>query len=96
MESTLQNRALIATGTNHKATTILYWIATALFIVLMPNRGVIGGGDVANNPFGTDWSVVASDDFNGDGKPDILSNRRNFSPAVARIRAGLFGKISAD
>ena len=31
MESTLQNPALAATGTPSKATTVAYWIATALF-----------------------------------------------------------------
>ena len=31
MESTLQKRALVTAGTTSKATTIVYWIVTALF-----------------------------------------------------------------
>jgi hypothetical protein len=35
METTLQNPALIASRTTRKATTIFYWIATALFCLQM-------------------------------------------------------------
>jgi hypothetical protein len=35
MESTLQKPALVAAGTAPKATTIVYWIVTALFCVQM-------------------------------------------------------------
>ena len=35
MESTLQNPAVVAARTTSKATTIFYWIATALFCLQM-------------------------------------------------------------
>jgi probable HAF family extracellular repeat protein len=35
----------------------------------------LGGGIVAGNPFGTDWHIVASGDFNGDSKTDLVWQR---------------------
>jgi hypothetical protein len=33
---------------------------------------IVGGGVIANNPFGAGWNVVATGDFNGDGKADLV------------------------
>jgi probable HAF family extracellular repeat protein len=38
----------------------------------MNGTSIIGGGAVANNPFGAGWSVVGVNDFNGDGRPDLV------------------------
>jgi hypothetical protein len=35
----------------------------------------VGGGVIENNPFGADWSVAATGDFNGDGHTDIVWQR---------------------
>jgi uncharacterized membrane protein len=37
----------------------------------------IGGGLIAGNPFGSDWSVVGTGDFNGDGLTDLAYRRVN-------------------
>jgi hypothetical protein len=37
----------------------------------------IGGGVIANNPFGADWTVVGAGDFNGDGKTDLAWQRNS-------------------
>jgi hypothetical protein len=44
--------------------------ADARSIWLMDGNGVIGGGMVANP--GSDWSVVGTDDYDNDGKADLL------------------------
>src|SRR5262249_43423492 len=35
----------------------------------------VGGGLIANNPFGLGWRVVGAADSNGDGKPDLVYRR---------------------
>jgi hypothetical protein len=35
----------------------------------------VGGGVIANSPFAAGWSVVATGDFNGDGKRDLVLQR---------------------
>jgi hypothetical protein len=37
----------------------------------MNETNVIGGGNVGGAP-GTSWQVIGAEDFNGDGKSDIL------------------------
>jgi hypothetical protein len=37
----------------------------------------IGGGAVAGSPFGSDWRVAGTGDFNGDGKTDLVYRRVN-------------------
>jgi hypothetical protein len=37
----------------------------------------IGGGAITNSPFGSDWSVVGTGDFNGDGMTDLVYRRVN-------------------
>jgi probable HAF family extracellular repeat protein len=44
-----------------------------------------GGGAIANNPFGVGWSVVATGDFNGDGKSDLVWQRA--SDGLVEIQA---------
>lgn len=37
----------------------------------------IGGGVIPNSPFGADWRVIGTGDFNGDGKTDLVYRRSN-------------------
>ena len=41
-------------------------------IQLLNSNAGIGGGMIANNPFDSSWTIVASGDYNGDGKTDLL------------------------
>jgi probable HAF family extracellular repeat protein len=41
-------------------------------ISYMNGTTIVGGGAVVNNPFGAGWNVVGVNDFNGDGRPDLV------------------------
>jgi hypothetical protein len=41
-------------------------------VQFLNGNSAIGGGVIANNPFDTSWKVVATGDFNGDGKGDLV------------------------
>ena len=46
-------------------------------IQLLNGTTAIGGGTVTNSPFGSDWRVIGTGDFNGDGKTDLVYRRVN-------------------
>ena len=41
-------------------------------IQLLNGTQAVGGGAIANNPFDSSWQIVATGDFNGDGKADLV------------------------
>ena len=41
-------------------------------VQLLNGNTAIGGGVIANNPFGRDWKIITTGDFNGDGKSDLV------------------------
>ena len=44
-------------------------------IQFLNGNNAIGGGILINNPFDPSWNIVASGDFNGDGKADLAWQR---------------------
>jgi hypothetical protein len=44
----------------------------------------IGGGAIANNPFGPGWQVVGVSDFNGDGLSDLVY--RNIATGTTEVQ----------
>ncbi len=58
---------------------IIWWRPAdgAVEVQFMSGGAAIGGGSVANSPFGVDWAPVGTDDFNGDGKQDVVWRRKS-------------------
>ena len=44
-------------------------------IQFLNGSNAVGGGAIANNPFATDFKLILTSDFNGDGKADLLWRR---------------------
>jgi hypothetical protein len=58
--------------------------SSLLEIQLLNGTTPIGGGAIANNPFGAGWSVAATGDFNRDGTADLVW--QNQSTALVEIQ----------
>ena len=79
---------IVGTGDfNGDGNTDLIWQqpSSGLVEIQLINGGVaVGGGLIQNNPFGAGWSIVATGDFNGDGKSDLVW--RNQSTSLVEIQ----------
>ena len=62
-----------------------------LEVQLLNGINPVGGGAVANNPFGLDWSVVAEGDFNGDHKADLVWCRNSDGLTAIQFLNGATG-----
>jgi probable HAF family extracellular repeat protein len=58
-------------------------------VQFLDGNDAIGGGVIPGSPFGSDWTVVGTGDFNGDGKTDLVYRRVNDGTTEVQYLNGL-------